>query len=165
MAKAKVEESFGEVDTDDQVEGASFGNADEGLVVDLENVEAMSFDAIPTNTYDVIIKDAKFGMSKADKPKWDLQLSITSGEYENRIVFETLSFSPGALPGTKSKLLVLAPEIATTRFNPADEELVATLIGRRFRAKVGIQKGTTDYPDDRNTVKKYFPAEGEAAFG
>lgn len=165
MAKAKVDESFAE--ENEEVAGASFGNDNEGLVVNLNEVEALSFDPIPKADYEVIVKENTFGMSKAsDQPKWELQLVVTSGDYEGRYLFDTLSFAKGALPGTKSKLLVLAPELLSNEsgFDIKNPEVVNSLVGRKYKARVSIQKGTDEYPDDRNNVKKYFPLEGAAAF-
>lgn len=159
MAKAQVESQ------EEEVAGASFTDDADGLVVNLANVEAQSFDAIPAGKYPVIIKDITYSKSKSsDKPMWSLQAQIYEGDFENRVLFDILSFSDGALPSTKTKIMALAPELLQGEFNPSKPEIYDPIIGRKFIAQVKIQKGSDEYPDPRNSIQKYLPAEGANAF-
>jgi hypothetical protein len=165
MARQKLGDAP-EVDEDDDVAGAQFENNEDGLVINLEGVEELKFENLPPNTYDIIVEDCQYKKSKSsNKPMWDLKLNIVGGEYDGRKLFTFFSFSKGALPGTKSNLAVIAPELLSKEFRVNDPETVASIIGRRARVKVGIQKAEegSDY-EDRNQIKRWMQPTGAAAF-
>ncbi len=166
MAKQMKEESAQDEFSQEDVAGASFENQADGLVVNLSEVEEMKFENLPKGNYNVIIEDNQFKMSKSSgKPMWELKLNVVDGEFANRKLFEIFSFSEGALPGTKTRLAVIAPELLSGEFKVNDPEVVAGLIGRFAKVKVDIGKGTDEYPEPRNVIKRWFAPEGEHAFG
>lgn len=143
-------------------DSAMFENANEGLVVDLSNVEAMKFEVLPKGIYNVIISDAKFEKSKSSgNPMWNLTLTVFDEEYKNRKLFTFMSFSEGALPGTKANMMVLKPELANKPFNPSDPELLESLIGVKCRVKVRVGK----YNDNERNEVQSFLASAEASDG
>lgn len=174
MPKAQVQDSAIDNEDEDMMpssdeggeDGAMFENKADGLVVNLSSVEELKFDPIPAGTYDVVIEDNQFSMSKSsNKPMWNLKINVINGDYDGRKLFEILSFSEKALPGTKARLAVLAPNLLEGDFTVNDPETVASLIGKRASVKVAIGKGTDEYPDPRNVIKRWYQPTGEAAFG
>jgi len=151
---------------EDQTAGADFENAEDGLVVNLSEVEAQKFELLPKNKYNVIVEDNQYQKSKSSgKPMWNLKLNVVDGEFQGRKLFTFLSFSEKALPNTKATLAILAPELADKpdlRIN--DPETVASIIGRQAKVSVDIQKGEDGY-DDSNRIKRWFQPDASAAFG
>lgn len=159
---AKQHDAENEVETDEAA-GAMFENNEDGLVVSLGNVEAQKFEVLPARTYDVMIEDNEFQMSKtSNKPMWNLKLAVIDEEFENRKLFTFLSFSEKALPGTKTALAVIAPEMAESDIRVNDPETVASIVGRRARVKVGIEK-SEEY-GEQNRVKRWLPADENSSF-
>lgn len=134
----------------------TFEDGEDSLIINMEEVEAQSFEAIPKGKYPVVVEDVQFQISKSsNKPMFNVRFSITEGEFANRKLFTYMSFSEKALAVTKANIAALAPDLITTSFNPkkvADESL---LIGKTAIASVGIEKDQSG--DDRNTVKKITP--------
>lgn len=145
--------------------GEQFEQAGEGLVVDLSKVEAMSFDTLAAGYYNLMISACTAGKSKSSgQPMWSYETTVLDeGDTQGRKIFGQFSFSEKALPGTKAALVVVAPEFAETKFNPMDDELARTLIGRKFKCKVKVQKGSDGY-DDRNSISKWGPVDEQYAF-
>lgn len=155
MAKTKEDDGFDA--------GASFENTGEGLVIDLTNVEEMKFEALPKGTWNGLIEDCEFQLSKsAGKPMWNMKLAVTDeGDYQNRKQFTILSFSEGALPGTKTAIGTFAPELLERPFNPKDPEIIASLIGRPVRFRI---KHETYQEEIQSRIAKWLPAGGEDGF-
>lgn len=142
--------------------GAAFEDNEDGLVVRMGEVKAQSFDALPANTYNAIISDAEYQLSKSSgKPMWNLQLAVTDAEYENRRLFTFLSFSEKALPGTKAALAIIKPELSEATFNVKDPETVSSLIGTKVKVKVAVE----EYEGSKqNRIKRWYVAEGDDGF-
>lgn len=156
MAKSKADDSF-------ETAGADFENQDDGILVDMENVQAQSFDPLPKGNYNAIIEDCEYQISKSSgKPMWNIRLSVTDEEFENRKIFTFLSFSEKALPMTKTALGVIAPELLSTKFNPKDPEVIALLVTKSVKVKLDVQKN--EEHGDRNSVKKWLLPEGGDGF-
>lgn len=156
MAKTKIEDDF-------ETAGASFENADDGIMVDMTDVQAMSFDPLPKGTYGAIIEDCEYALSKSSgKPMWNIKLSVTDEAYENRKIFTILSFSEKALPGTKTALGVIAPELLSGPFNPKDSDVIASIVTKPIKVKIDIEKN--EEHGDRNRVKKWLAPEGSDGF-
>lgn len=151
-------------DTDDQFEtsGAEFENADDGLTIDLSNVEEMSFEPLPKGIYNGIIEECEYQLSKSSgKPMWNVRISVTDEEYENRKLFTFLSFSEKALPGTKTALAKIAPELLSGPFNPKDPDVIAQVVTKPVKVQVSIEK----YQDNENNrIKKWLSPEGADGF-
>lgn len=126
---------------------------EDSLMINLAEVEAMSFEAIPKGSYPVVVEECDFQISKSSgKPMWNVKFSITEGEYANRKLWTYMSFSEKALPMTKTNIAVLAPELLDGAFNPKTVADEGTLVGRTALAKVAIEKGQ-DGNEDRNVIK------------
>ena len=161
-------------DFDDEMEnegvaGADFENAEDGLVVNLSEVEAQKFEVLPKGKYNIVVADNQYSLSKSSgKPMWNMQLSIVDeGEFKNRRLFTFLSFSEKALGNTKGVLSVIAPELADkTDLRINDPETVASVIGRFAKVSVDIQKADPEQGyDESNRVKRWFQPDASAAFG
>jgi hypothetical protein len=126
------------------------------LVVNLSNIKEMTFETIPKGIYDAEVDEITYGMSQSSNaPMWTVRYNITQAPYENRKMTQYLSFSRKALPGTKSNIMRLAPELSQAQFAPETIAQQGTLIGRTCRIRVGIQ----DYEgQDRNNVSGVLPA-------
>lgn len=116
---------------------------------------------VSPGTYNASIVTAKPGMSQTGNPKIDVAWSIVEGEYENRRIFDTLSFHPNALPITKGKLRGIGfPDDFSGGIDPED------LVGVSATLIVTIQKSTAVNPDtgepypDRNRISRII--EGDA---
>lgn len=121
-------------------QGAAFEGSEDGLLVDLANVQEMSFEAIPKGIYSAILDDLKYEISKnAGKPMWNARFTITDGTYTNRKLFTYMSFSEAALPGTKRQIKQFAPELLSGPFNPKKIADEGTLIGKAVRLKLEIE--------------------------
>lgn len=151
-------------DFDDEMAGAAFEDNQDGLLIDLGGVEAQTFENLPKGIYGVIIEENEYKLSESSgKPMWNVKLAVTDEEYQNRKIFTFLSFSEKALPGTKSALAVIAPELLSQPFNPKDPEIVQSIVGRAFKVKLTIRKGTDGY-DDSNNVQRWYPADDASGF-
>lgn len=135
-----------------------FEDNDSSLVIDMDEVEEASFEVVPKGTYDCIIEDVKFQLSKSSgKPMWNVVLVVVDGEYANRKLFTFMSFSEKALPMTKRQINRIAPELLSKTFDPkkiADEGL---LVGKHVRAKVKIEKYEGE---DRSRVQDLLAPAG-----
>lgn len=162
MAKAK--DDFADESSEDQVAGAAFENEDDGLVVDLSNVEAMKFEVLAKGTYNGVIEDLDYELSKSsNKPMWNMKLAVTDeGEFQNRKQFTILSFSEKALPGTKTAIQTFAPELADKPFNPKDADVVQSLIGRPVKFKIKHEM-YNDEPQSR--IARWMVPDGAAGDG
>jgi hypothetical protein len=132
-------------------QGAAFENEDAGILVDLRNVEEMSFEAIPKGIYPAVLDQCDYSLSKnSGKPMWSARFTIAEGEYANRKLFTFLSFSEKALPGTKRQIRQFAPELLSVPFDPKQVAESGALVGRPCRVKVDIE----DYKPESGEVQK-----------
>lgn len=142
---------------------ASFEEEGESLTINMEDVAAQTFEAIPKGTYNVTIDSAEFKMSKSsNKPMWNLTLVITDGEYANRKIFTILSFSEAALPGTKAAIQRIAPQLLTANFNPKAIAESGDLVGLTARVKTKIEQYEGN---DQTRVAGWLAAGGDAFAG
>ena len=139
---------------------ASFEDGDESLLINMEEVAEQSFEVIPKGTYNVTIEEVEYKLSQSsNKPMWNLKLVITDGEYANRKIFTILSFSEGALPGTKGALKRIAPHLLTSSFNPKAIAEAGDLVGLQARVKTKIEM----YNDQEQTrVAGWLAASGDS---
>lgn len=107
------------------------------------------------------IETATAAVSKSGHAKVDCKLRITEPEgITGRVVWDTFSFHPNALPFTKEKLVALG----LGDFRGDAEDLAEALLGESGVAAVGIQESEQVNPDTgepyepRNNVRKYYPA-------
>lgn len=142
---------------------ASFDDGEESLLINLEEVKAQTFEAIPKGTYDVAIESAEYKLSASSgKPMWNLQLTITEGEFAGRKIFTILSFSEKALPGTKAAIARINPELISTDFNPKAIAESGDLVGLTARVKTKIEM----YNDQEQTrVAQWLAASSDSFAG
>lgn len=160
MAKKQDDVMNEETSLDEDFNTFADGSED-SLMVNLADVEAMSFEVFPKGNYPLVIDDMEFQISKSSgQPMWSMRFSVTEGEFANRKLFSYWSFSEKALPMTKTNIAAVAPELLEGPFNPKQIADEALLVGRTCMGKVSIEKGT-DGNDDRNVVKS-VKSMGEA---
>lgn len=147
--------------SDDFTSGSDFEDNEEGLVVQMGEVEAQKFEAMPAGTYNGMISDAEFQISNSSKkPMWSVTVTVTDeGDYQNRKLFTFLSFSEKALPGTKGALETFAPELTEGNLKVNDPETVQSIIGRKVRVKVGVE---SYQGEDRNRIRRWMTPEDDA---
>jgi hypothetical protein len=108
------------------------------------------------------IESADAGVSQSGYGKVTCKLRIEEPEgVKGRVVFDTFSFHPNALPFTKEKLMALG----LGDFSGDPQGLAEELLGESGVAAVGIDQNAENINPDtqepygpRNSVKKYFPA-------
>ena len=134
-------------------------SAGDALVVDFGAVEdALEFEALPRGNYECVIAECEFTYSQSSgNPMWTLQLEVEDGEYAGRRLFNHLVFAGAGMAFTKRSLGRIRPDLIETPFNPEDDEIIASMIGTRVKAKVVTRQydGKTT-----NNVSDLFPAEG-----
>lgn len=138
---------------DEDYQAAVFEQGD-GLVVDLSNIQELSFEALPKGFYDAVIDECNYQISKSSqKPMLALIWKVVDNEtYENRKLYQYLSFSQGALRGTKAQLMRLDPTKFAGQFSPKAIAESGELLGVRRKLKVTIQPGQ-DGNNDSNQVQ------------
>lgn len=129
----------------------------DGIVVDLQSVEEMKFELIPKGIYNAEIDEVQFGNSKSSgAPMFTINYRITDGAYENRKLFQHVSFSPKALPGTKGTLLRIDPTIFSGPFRPEKVAQSGQLLNKKVRLKITHE----DYDGEaRAKVRDVLPPE------
>ncbi len=128
----------------------------DSLMVDLNEVEDVAFEVMPRGMYDAVISDMEFTYSQASgNPMWSLTYEVESEEYVGRKLFSHMVFQGAGLPITKRHLSRIAPELLESAFDPENDEVIQSLIGRRVCLKVNIKRyeGT-----NRNNVQDVLPA-------
>ncbi|KKM27260.1 hypothetical protein LCGC14_1576560 [marine sediment metagenome] len=135
----------------------------DSLMVDLNDVEDVTFEALPRAIYPCVIAECEFNYSQASSnPMWTLVLEVSDGEYTGRKLYSHLVFAGKGLPITKRQLARIAPELFEGPFDPEDENVIASMLGKNIRAKVTQRKYEGEWT---NNVRDLFPAGEEAGFG
>jgi len=131
----------------------------DSLMVDFNDVEDVSFEALPVAIYPVTISDCEFTYSQSSgNPMWTLQLEVRDGEYAGRKLFSHLVFAGKGMPITKRQLMRIVPDLIATAFDPQDPDIIAQMLGLDLRAKVTVRKYEGR---DTNNVRDLFPDEGD----
>ena len=127
--------------------------------IDFSQVEDLK--PIPQGTYLASVVEAKPGVSQNQNPKIDLRWKIEEGEFENRNVFDTLTFTVKALGRVKSTLMALDfPADFQGEVNPDD------LVGKTAYIVVDIEASEQVNPETgepyppRNRVKRVKSVSG-----
>jgi len=143
-------------------EAVDFSEGD-SLMVDLNDVEDVTFEALPRGLYPCVISECEFSYSQASgNPMWTLVLEVTDGEYTGRKLYSHLVFHGKGLPITKRQLSRIAPDLFDGPFNPEDEDVIATMLGRNISAKTAPRKFEGEM---RDNVRDLFAASEEGGFG
>ncbi len=126
--------------TDEQYSGMVFEDGGD-LVVNLQDVQEMKFENIPKGTYNAEIEEATYGMSaSSQKPMITLKWKLTDAPYEGRTLMQYLSFSQGALPGTKTNLARIDAQLATVAFKPQDLCNNGHFLGLTARVRIDLKE-------------------------
>lgn len=142
-------------------------NTDNGtMVFDLSGVEEKKgFEVIPKGTYEAIVDELEYGESKAGNPMVTVKYSLTTPEYENRIIFDYwvlagkgADFGLGKLKGFLTRV---CPEVDVTAFNPKSFADEGVAVGKVCKITLGIQtQKQGEYKGEkRNTVKEVLAAD------
>jgi hypothetical protein len=136
----------------------------ESLVVDLSNVEEMKFEQIPKGIYAAEVDQCDYNPASQSSgaPMLEFFMKITEGDFAGRKLKFFASFSPKALPGTKTALLRLDPELFNGAFKPEEVAASGSLLGKPIRIKVDHQ----DYQGNQVPRIAYIlPAQEGASSG
>ncbi len=140
-------------------EAVDFSEGD-SLVIDMNDVEEVSFEALPRGVYPCTIAECEFTYSQSSgNPMWTLQLEVSEGEYAGRILYSHLVFKGAGLGFTKRQLNRIAPELMEKPFDVQDVEVISTMLGKQLKAKVTIRKYEGN---DTNNVRDLLAADGDS---
>lgn len=124
--------------TDEEYAGMVFEDGGD-LTVNLQDVQEMKFENVPKGVYSAEIDEAIYGLSQSSqKPMISLKWKINEGEYAGRTLMQFLSFSQGALPGTKTNLARIDASLATTPFKPQDLCNSGWFLGKTAKIRVDL---------------------------
>lgn len=132
------------------------------LVVNLTDVQELKFENVPKGTYNAEVDECTYGMSQSSgSPMYTMKWKITDdGPYLGKTLLQFLSFSQKALPGTKTNLNRISPELATQAFKPKELADNGYFLGKV--AKIRVDLG--DYNGEkRSQIKGLVAAGGEGA--
>lgn len=134
-----------------------------------ETEEDSGFAPIPAGTYLITVSSFEYKLSKSSgSPMWSAVYDVAEGEFaeKNRKIFDIISLKDGQQGRVKKFLNRAAPELAElTNLNPKKVAEDGVMLGRQFKVKVAIEKGTEEYPGDKNRVKDYFSASAGGSTG
>lgn len=146
--------------------GVTSSNDTNGMVFDLTGVEEdKKFEVIPKGTYDAVVDELEFGDSKAGNPMVTVKYTLTSPEYENRVIFDYWVLAGKGeefgLAKLKKFLIRVCPDVDLTSFNPKNFADAGDAVGRQCKLTLGIQtQKQGDYKGEkRNTVKEVLAPE------
>lgn len=127
------------------------------------NVEPQqSFDPIPKGWYDLTIENCELKPTKAGTGSYlSLQLKVQGGEFNNRTVFDMITYSnpnAQAVEIGHRKLSALCRAVGIVELKSTD-----MLLNRVVAAKVGIKVDKTGEYDPSNDVKEYKSAAAATA--
>lgn len=152
--------------TDEEYAALVYADDDGSLVVDLSEVAELKFEAIPKGVYQAVVDQVDFiAESKTSgKPMLAMTFKVADGEFKGRKLLPLyLSFSAGALAGTKSNLMRLDSEIFNSPFKPEMIAATGDLLNRECRIKVNHE----DYQGSQIAKVQYImePKAGGASAG
>ena len=135
----------------------------DSLMVDLNEVEDVSFEALPKGIYPCVIAECDFSYSQsAGNPMWTFVMEVSEGDYTGRKLFSHLVFAGAGLPITKRQLSRIAPELFDAPFNPEDDDTITSMVGKNINVKTQPRKHEGVM---RDNVRDLFPASEDAGFG
>lgn len=125
---------------------------------------AASFEPIPESDYDLEVIDAKPKMTKDNSKKmYEVKSKVVGGAHSGRFIWDNITLTtdnPNALGFFFRKMAAMgldANYFASQK--PSDEQICATLKGRRFRAKIAQRTWNGNV---KNEIKQYFSATASA---
>ncbi len=146
----------------DTAPAVDFSEGD-SLMVDLNAVEDVSFEALPKGIYPCVIASCEFSYSQtAGNPMWTLTMEVSDGDFTGRKLFSHLVFLGAGLPITKRQLQRIAPELFEAPFNPEEQDTIDSMVGKNINVKTAPRKYEGQM---RDNVRDLFPGEDGAGFG
>ncbi len=146
----------------DKAEAVDFSEGD-NIMVDLNAVEDVTFEALPKGLYPCIIAECEFSYSQASgNPMWTLVMEVTDGDYAGRKLYSHLVFAGAGLPITKRQLSRIAPELFDAPFDPEDDDVIQTMLGKDVVAKTQPRKYEGVM---RDNVRDLFGPSDDSSFG
>lgn len=134
------------------------------LVINLANVQELKFENLPKGTYNVEIDATEYGMSQnSGAPMLTVDFQVYEGEYAGKKLRSYLSFSQKALPGTKSNLMRISPELITEAFKPAQLSAQGYWNGKKQRVRVDLRPDQSGEP--RSQIVGFLGPVGEGEGG
>ena len=134
----------------------------DSLMVDLNEVEDASFELMPRAKYNAQIVECEFEVSQSGgNPMWSMRADVDEGDYEGRALFLHWVWAGKGLPFTKKQAARIAPELLEEAFDPQDEGVIESMIGRRITLKVSTRKYEGEM---RNNVTDVFALEEGEGF-
>ena len=134
----------------------------DSLMVDLNEVADVSFEALPRAMYPVIVAECEFSHSQSKgTAMWTLTLEVSDGEFAGRKLFSHMVWEGPGLPITKRQITRIRPDLLEGPFDPQDEDVIASMLGLDLRAKVTVRKYQGE---DRNNVQDLFPGGDDDSF-
>ncbi len=139
-------------------EAVDFSQGD-SLMVDLNDVPDVSFEAMPRGIYPCVIAECTFEYSQnAGNPMWTVVMEVSDGEYAGRKLYSHMVFAGKGLPMTKRQLARIAPELFEGAFNPEDQDVIDKMLGKALNVKTRPRKWEGVM---RDNVQDLFPASEE----
>lgn len=149
--------------------GVTASSDNGGMVFDLSGVEEnKTFEVIPKGTYDAVVDELDFGDSKSGNPMVTVKYSLTSPEYENRVIFDYWVLKGKGeefgLAKLKKFLVRVCPDVNISAFDPKEFADTGVAVGRQCRLTLGIQtQKQGEYKGEkRNTVKDTLAPEANS---
>ena len=152
MARAKKEEAVAPVD---------FSEGD-SLMVDFSSTEDLGErEVLSKGMYPCIIAENEFGYSQSKgTPMWTFVLEVRDGEYAGRKLYSHHVLAGKGLPFTKRTFSRIAPELFEGAFDPEDEEVISSMLGKHVKAKVTV--GKYDGEATNSVRELYADEEGDS---
>lgn len=126
-----------------------------GQLVKEAGDQADDFEVLPAADYDMEVVRAEAKQTSNGKVMFALRCKVTSGPYQNRLVFSNLTVSPEnptalGIFFRQMAAIGISKEFFTN--NPSDSQVAEALKGRAFRGQVAIR---TWQGQERNEIKSY----------
>lgn len=142
--------------SDEDYKGMVFEDGGD-LVVNLTDVQELKFENVPKGTYLAEVDECTYGMSQSSgSPMYSIKWKITEGEFADKTLMQFLSFSAKALPGTKTNLNRIAPELTVQQFKPKELADNGFFLGKL--AKIRVDLG--EYQGEKRSQIKGLIAAG-----
>jgi len=136
---------------------------------DMQHAEASSssFDLVPKGWFNAVIEHIEIKQSQSSAAEFmAVTYVITGPTHANRKIWSNIMFSPDPGKSTYQKVLGMAKGQLTALFGAFGYDYQSTdpmqLINQQVGIKVGISKGTGDWPD-KNQVDSFRPVSGGTA--
>jgi hypothetical protein len=126
----------------------------------MDAADEASIAPIPASDYDVIIDSVEATTSSTKKPMWKIVCKVENGQYKDRKIYtqQTLTMD------NQNAMAIFFKTMAVVGLNkqyfaskPTPQDVAQALVGRRFRAKVGVERWNEE---DRNKITRWLPLTG-----